>query len=167
MRLDKFNNPIFNQADIFDLLYRGHISALPNLHVDQNSTIAQFQEYTDISFLNPCSEISSIAEFDSTGQQTWFMPNEYYNFDVEEYCISRCISDEEKIRVMEELQAFKQHNMMILLQWLKYFVDTCLKNDIVWGVGRGSSVASFVLYLLEVHRINSIKYKLDWQEFLR
>ena len=41
------------------------------------------------------------------------------------------------------------------------------ENDIVWGVGRGSSVASYVLYLIGVHRIDSIKYNLDWREFLR
>jgi DNA polymerase III alpha subunit len=56
---------------------------------------------------------------------------------------------------------------MQLLQWLKYFVDTCLAENIIWGVGRGSSVSSFVLYLLNVHRIHSIKYNLDWREFLR
>ena len=35
------------------------------------------------------------------------------------------------------------------------------------GVGRGSSVASYILYLIGVHRIDSIKYNLDWKEFLR
>jgi len=41
------------------------------------------------------------------------------------------------------------------------------ENGIVWGVGRGASVASYVLYLIGVHRINSIQYGLDWREFLR
>jgi DNA polymerase III alpha subunit len=40
-------------------------------------------------------------------------------------------------------------------------------NHIIWGVGRGSSVASHVLYKLGVHRINSLHYNLDIQEFLR
>ena len=57
--------------------------------------------------------------------------------------------------------------MIDLLRWCKYFVDTCTNNDILWGVGRGSSVASYILYLIGVHRINSIKYNLDWKEFLR
>jgi len=56
---------------------------------------------------------------------------------------------------------------MPLLKWMKYFVDTCRTNRVVWGVGRGSSVASYVLYLIGVHRIDSMKYNLDWQEFLR
>jgi DNA polymerase III alpha subunit len=40
-------------------------------------------------------------------------------------------------------------------------------NNIIWGVGRGSSVASYVLYLLEVHRVDSMYYNLDIREFLR
>ena len=57
--------------------------------------------------------------------------------------------------------------MMDVLQFLKYMVDTLRENNIVWGVGRGSSVASYVLYLLGVHKVNSIKYDLDPTEFLR
>jgi DNA polymerase III alpha subunit len=57
--------------------------------------------------------------------------------------------------------------MFILLKYLKYLVDTMRENNIVWGVGRGSSVASFVLFLLEVHRINSLYYDLSIDEFLK
>ena len=41
------------------------------------------------------------------------------------------------------------------------------KNNIVWGVGRGSSVASFVLFLIGVHKINSLYYDISIDEFLR
>jgi DNA polymerase III alpha subunit len=54
-----------------------------------------------------------------------------------------------------------------LLRYLKYLVDTMTQNRLIWGVGRGSSVASFVLYKLGVHRINSLHYELDPAEFLR
>ena len=57
--------------------------------------------------------------------------------------------------------------MLDLLFYLKYLVDTMRGNSIVWGVGRGSSVASYVLYLLGVHKVDSIKYDLDINEFLR
>ena len=67
----------------------------------------------------------------------------------------------------EELDAFKERNMLDLLRWLKYFVDTCSKEGVVWGVGRGSSVASFILYKIGVHSIDPLKYNLDWREFLR
>jgi DNA polymerase-3 subunit alpha len=68
---------------------------------------------------------------------------------------------------MEEMEAYQARDMVPLLQWTKHFVDICVENNIVWGVGRGSSVASFVLFLLGVHQVDSVKYNLDWQEFLR
>jgi DNA polymerase III alpha subunit len=46
-------------------------------------------------------------------------------------------------------------------------VDTFREEKIVWGVGRGSSVASYVLYLLGVHKVDSLKYNLNVDEFLR
>jgi len=41
------------------------------------------------------------------------------------------------------------------------------RNNIVWGLGRGSSTASYVLYLLGVHKINSLYYDLSIEEFLK
>ena len=69
--------------------------------------------------------------------------------------------------VEEELAEFKKRNMYPLLQFLVYLVDFMRENKIVWGVGRGSSVASYVLYAIGVHKINPIQYGLDWREFLR
>jgi DNA polymerase III alpha subunit len=68
---------------------------------------------------------------------------------------------------MEELDEYEMRGMLPLLQYMIYLVDFMRENDIVWGVGRGSSVASYVLYIIGVHRINSIQYDLDWKEFLR
>ena len=70
-------------------------------------------------------------------------------------------------RVQSELVLFRQLNMIPLLKYIKYLVDTMRENKVVWGVGRGSSVASYVLYLIGVHKIDSIKYELDINEFLK
>jgi len=48
-----------------------------------------------------------------------------------------------------------------------YIVDMMRKNNLVWGVGRGSSVASYVLYLIGIHKIDSLKYNLNIEEFLK
>jgi DNA polymerase III alpha subunit len=69
--------------------------------------------------------------------------------------------------VGQELLLYSERDLFPLLQYLKYLVDTLRANKIVWGVGRGSSVASYVLYLLGVHKINSIKYELEIDEFLK
>ena len=57
--------------------------------------------------------------------------------------------------------------LLPVLQFLIYFVDTLRANNVVWGVGRGSSVSSFCLFLIGVHKINPLLYNLDYREFLR
>lgn len=169
MRLDQFNNPIFNETDIFDALYVGHQESLSNIMADTSSEISKFCELSEIKFANldQSTYELSVEEYDKLLQKEWFMPANYYNFDVEQYCISKCTNSEEQTRVLDELAEYNNRGMIPLLQWIKYFVDTCIANNIVWGVGRGSSVSSFVLYLIGAHRIHSIKYNLDWQDFLR
>ena len=70
-------------------------------------------------------------------------------------------------RAFEEMQEFERRDMKNLLRYMVYLVDFMRENNIVWGVGRGSSVASYVLYLIGIHRVNSIQFDLDWREFLR
>ena len=95
------------------------------------------------------------------------MPESYKSFDIDLYLLSLCNTEIETDRVLEEIKLFVQYDMIDLLCYLKYLVDTMRENNIVWGVGRGSSVASYCLYLLGVHKINSIKYDLDIREFLK
>ena len=66
-----------------------------------------------------------------------------------------------------ELTMFEERGLFPVIQILIYIVDTMRKHSLVWGVGRGSSVASYVLYILGVHKINSLKYNLDIKEFLK
>ena len=77
------------------------------------------------------------------------------------------ISEQEKIRVKEEYNLFDKKKFVKVLQFLIYFVDTLRANNVVWGVGRGSSVSSFCLFLIGVHKINPMLYNLDYKEFLR
>ena len=109
----------------------------------------------------------TVEEFDSVKQNSWHMPDEYKNLDIAEYILSLCDSDSKLQRCGEELLLFQERNLFDLLRYLKYLVDTLRANRMIWGVGRGSSVASYVLYLLGVHRIDSMFYDLDAREFLR
>ena len=69
--------------------------------------------------------------------------------------------------MMDIVTLFKQNNMIPVLKTMKYVVDTLRKNNIVWGVGRGSSVSSYVLYLIGIHKIDSVKYALPIDEFFK
>lgn len=96
----------------------------------------------------------------------WFIPEDYYP-NLTEMLYSMCETDEQRDRVSRELELYIQHGMYDLLHVMKYIVDTLRENKVVWGVGRGSSVASYVLYLIGVHKIDSIKYKLPIEEFFK
>ena len=96
----------------------------------------------------------------------WFIPTEYQNMDIEQFLVDQC-PKENYGRLAEELQLYKNRNMLPVLRQMKYLVDTLRSNDVVWGVGRGSSVASYVLYLIGVHKVDSIKYNLPIEEFFK
>jgi len=169
MRLDKYSNPIFDDQDLFNALYKGHeFSVDDTILVERTDPIKELESQIGFKFLEPYETHFEVSDYDAACQTNWNMPDEYKTLDIEEWIWAQTPPwDPQHIRVTEELAAFKERNMMDLLRWLKYFVDTCEKEGVVWGVGRGSSVASYVLYLIGIHSVDSIKYNLDWQEFLR
>lgn len=169
MRLDKYSNPIFNEQDLVDALYKGYkFNPADIIFVEErNPNILNFEDVASIRLLEPInSPTLTPDQLDIAYQEQWNMPSEYKGMDIEEFLVSKC-PEQNYERLIEELNEFKTRNMLDLLRWLKYFVDTCEKEGVVWGVGRGSSVASYILYLIGVHSIDPIKYNLDWQEFLR
>ena len=97
----------------------------------------------------------------------WFMPDEYKTLDICEWILLQCKTNEQLLRVQKELELFESHNMIDVLRFMKFLVDTLRNSSIVWGVGRGSSVASYVLFLIGVHKIDSIKYDLPIDEFFK
>jgi DNA polymerase III alpha subunit len=169
MRLDKYSNPVFSEQDLFDALYqKHHFNANDTMLVERTESVKQLEAQLGFKFLEPYDTHFEITEYDAACQSNWLMPDEYKTLDIEAWLYEQTPPwDPQHTRVAEELEAYKARNMLDLLRWLKYFVDTCSKENIVWGLGRGSSVASYVLFLIGVHSIDSIKYNLDWQEFLR
>ena len=87
--------------------------------------------------------------------------------DICKWILDQCNNDQELQRCGDELIKYQERNLIELLKFLKYFVDKMKQNNVVMGLGRGSSVSSFVLYKLGVHKVNSMYYDLDIGEFLR
>ena len=113
------------------------------------------------------TEPDSQAVFDHVQQSNWHMPDQYKTLDIAEHVLKLCATEAELQRCGAELLLYQERGLFDLLRYLKYLVDIMRDNHVIWGVGRGSSVASYVLYLLGVHRINSLYYELDPAEFLR
>jgi len=173
MKVTDFREVILDEQDIFQGLYSGKITKLDQVNIDNQTLIERFntarnQNADPFPVLHKFEQtVDSIKDFDAKNQDQWFMPEEYRLYDIVDWLYCECRTEEEKTRVTEELKLFAQHNMITLLKYLKYLVDTMRTNKIVWGVGRGSSVASYCLFLIGVHKVDSIKYDLDIHEFLK
>jgi DNA polymerase III alpha subunit len=169
MRTDIYGQLILNENDLCDLFLRDPTRTIKQAYVEKTidfndvllnlDNLPKLKEYTDPKL--------SLEEFDQSKQSKWLMPKEYYELDIAKWVLDQCNTEEELQRAGDELLKFHERNMFVLLQYLKYLVDTMRKNNIVWGVGRGSSVASYVLYLIGIHRINSLYYDLSIDEFLK
>ena len=102
----------------------------------------------------------------NTNPSNWFIPQEYQDMDIEDWLVNNC-PKENYDRLVQELILYRDQGFIPVLKTMKYIVDTLRDNNIVWGVGRGSSVASYVLYLIGVHKIDSIKYNIPIEEFFK
>jgi len=98
--------------------------------------------------------------------KNWFIPKSYQDMDIEGFLVDNCPKENYE-RLIQEIQLFQRHNMIPMLKTMKYIVDTLRANNIVWGVGRGSSVASYALHIIGVHKIDSIKYNIPIEEFFK
>ena len=168
MTKNTFGEMIFDEDDLLNLVMQNQLDSIsypmlvePNvvLHQDLLEHKYNFEPYQQ----RDCS----VEEFDRQNQSNWLMPEEYKQLDIAEHVLKLCATPEQLQRVGHELLLFQERNLFNLLRYLKYLVDTMTENEIIWGVGRGSSVASYVLYLLGVHRVDSMYYDLDPKEFLR
>ena len=161
---------IFDEADLVNQLMQGN-QQFADYTVDSSVNLSAAVDILENipSFINYNSSVENISteQFDLQCQQNWHMPEEYKTLDIAELILTWCNNDGELQRCGQELLLYQERNLFDLLRYLKYLVDTMTQNQVIWGVGRGSSVASYVLYKLGVHRINSLYYNLDVAEFLR
>lgn len=168
MKVDQYGQIILNQLDLCDLALTN-----PDKIIKKCLSVDSVQYHTDLDLENITQVVEyrpsdlAINDFDNLMQSSWKMPEQYYNLDIAKWVLDECKTEVERQRVGEELLLFLERDMFQLLKYLKYLVDTMRKYNIVWGVGRGSAVSSYVLFLIGVHKINSIYFDLDINEFLR
>lgn len=103
----------------------------------------------------------------------WDTPEPFKSVDVFEVCaeslIALGLSESEKYvdRLTTELNEMSDRGMLDLIRHLMYMVVDFRERGVVWGVGRGSSCSSLVLYLIGLNRVDPVKYDIPLSEFLR
>lgn len=164
---DHLGNPIFDEQDLIEIMYQGDIEKCHDVICKSNPEIKSFNQISSKK-LKEFKPIKVKKEtFDNSLQNFWLMPDYYKNLDIFSFLKNSCKTQNELDRVEFEYNQFKEQGLENLLRYMVYLVNTMKENGIIWGVGRGSSVSSFILYLIGIHKVNSLKYNLDFNEFIK
>ena len=148
---------MLDENQLCESLYHGcDIEYLPA----NSDVIEEYDIWVDVFDL---PKISSDPDINSD----FFMPQKYKDMDISKYLHQKCSTEIEHKRIDDELICFQEADNLDFLKYLVYLSDTMTYNNIVSGVGRGSSVSLYSLYLIGIHKVNSIKYNLDFLDFFK
>lgn len=135
-----------------------------------NDAVRQFNQYVakeqQLLVKQKCKELT----------YEWTIPERYKNLDIVDYLfqahsiLTEGMSEEEidqrERRLCEEIVRYQKQGLDDVIRAIIWIINTLTTNNIVWGVGRGSSVSSYVLYVIGVHDVDSFAYQLDIDDFL-
>lgn len=143
-----------NDQEVFEAFYNG---------IPPSKIYAPTVEYNNIAQKLGLETIPENPIF----TEQFLMPDEYKNLDLVEYFSNKISTDDAANRVAEELQLFIESENEDLLKYLVYLGEVIKNKKIVTGVGRGSSVSVYLLYLIGIHKVDALKYNLDYREFFK
>jgi DNA polymerase III alpha subunit len=105
---------------------------------------------------------------------SWNLPDSYKYLDVDEYLIGLiekveqdALYEQRLARFELEINLFSTLNLYPVLRTLIYVLDEFKRQNVVWGVGRGSSCSSYLLYLLGLHDVDPVLYDIAITDFIR
>lgn len=155
---------ICTERGLLELLYRG--KDIGGLSCDDARTVEEWEAAARIcDYQLPGPRMHGDAA--TADPRAWITPEPWASIDLHAWCMERCRDQQEVRRAMAELEEFDRRGMIPVMRHMIYCADTWRENGIFWGVGRGSSVSSFVLYLIGINRINPLEHDLDLGEWLK
>lgn len=166
-----YGQAILSSNELRELLLQG--KSISHLNVEPDEEILLFQKYQaellqeTIVFLDAPEEVLTFDEFHQKCADEWIFPEIYQQIDVKKWLLDKCKNSQEIERVEEEYALYEERDLIMLLRLFIFLVDYMRKNKFIWGVGRGSSVSSYILYLIGVHRVDSLKYQFDIKDYLK
>lgn len=139
------------------------------LHGVQKEKIAVNFADEDIELFNSLSdyEIPVAKEIQFTPDFTWKIPEEYLKLDLDSMILekARALGSSYESRAQQELIEIQKRNLGSLFRTLVYVIDTLKDTKTLWGVGRGSSCASLVLFILGLHKVDPVRFNIPLEEF--
>jgi len=171
VKINKYGQAILSSDNLRNLLLQG--KSISHLNIVRDDEIVLFQAHQSellsetITFLDEPEEVLSFDEFHEKCAEEWIFPAIYQQIDVKTWLLDKCKTQQEVDRVGEEYKLFEERNLIMLLRLFIFLVNYMRENKLMWGVGRGSAVSSFCLYLIGIHRVDSLKYNLNIKDFLK
>ena len=153
--------PILSNQGIIELAYQNKINNATFEWADTNTK----QQYIKSSIFLDNYPFEFKEDLQNIGN--WFTPDDYKNIDLDSFILTRCRDNQEIDRAKQELNIVHSLNAEPIFKHLIYIIDYWRSRNLVWGVGRGSSVSCFLLYVIGLHKINPIEYDLDYREFFK
>lgn len=171
VKVNMYGQAILSSDNLRELLLQG--KNIGHLNVEEDEEILLFKKHQaellqeTIVFLAAPEEILTFDEFHQKCSNEWIFPEVYQQIDTKKWLLDKCKKQEEVDRVNEEYALYEERDLIMLLRLFIYLVDYMRKNKFIWGVGRGSSVSSYILYLIGIHRVDSLKYGFDIKDYLK
>ncbi|MFY0658081.1 MAG: hypothetical protein JXR12_15190 [Neptunomonas phycophila] len=169
------------------LWFDGTMSVKPNKYLDYASKVEAGKLFvTEIN--DEIEQFNTMAVGDEQiltktqmlpYSKKWNIPAEYKELNVFEYIVQKFEKtaelddlsedefDERLTRLTAEYKHFQKKKLVPLLRTLIYVINTFEREKVVWGPGRGSSVSSYLLYVIGVHDVDSVLFGLNITDFLR
>ena len=169
--VNKYGQAILTSDSLRELLLQG--KNISHLNVITDEDILLYNTYQaellrdTITFLDRPDESISCEEFHNKCANEWVFPIIYQQIDVLQWLLDKCKTQQQSDRVREEYKIYEEKDLVMLLRLFIYVISYMRENNFIWGVGRGSSVSSYILYLIGVHRVDSLKYSLSITDYLK
>lgn len=107
----------------------------------------------------------------------WKLPEPHLSMDLQSTVVARAVDRLKELnypedvhlracqRIQDELDEIERRGMVEFVKTIIYILDTFRQKGVVWGVGRGSSCASYILFILGLHSVDPVLYDVPLSEF--
>ena len=153
--------------EVTDFIFKLSNKNLDKLFVTEITP--EIQEYNSVS-----DHRLTVKTESSPIDLEWRLPEHYKYIDLDVYLIGLVemieedeLYDKRLERLSQEICLFKELGLEEVLKTLIYVIDVMKSKNIVWGVGRGSSCSSYLLFLLGLHEVDPVKYDIEITDFIR
>jgi DNA polymerase III alpha subunit len=167
--VDAWGRVVLGVEDAFQILYAG--GSISDFPLADAAAVERFNAAAEM--FDSDTKARGVEEPEVTPEEEhraraarWLIPERYRSLDIRAHVLSLC-KPEEIERCTHELDLYEARGLFPMLRAMVFLVEDLRARDVVYGVGRGSSVASHVLFKIGVHRIDALRYNLDIREFLR